>query len=60
MKKFKFNCTYTVNLDVAIEANTQEEARSIIRDLSYGCDAETDRTVKRVRINQLLSEREVV
>jgi len=58
MKKFKFNCTYTVNLDVAIEANTQEEAESIIRDLSYG-DAETDRTVKRVRINELLSEREV-
>lgn len=60
MKEFRFNCTYTDNLDVVIKANTQEEAESIIRDLSYGLDAERDRTVKRVRINKLLEEREVV
>jgi len=53
MKKFKFNCTYTDNLDVVIEANTQEEAEYLIRNLSYGCDAERDRTVKRIRINKL-------
>lgn len=53
MKKFQFNCTYTDNLDVVIEADTQEEAESMIRELSYGLYAERDRTVKRVRINKL-------
>ncbi len=53
MKEFRFNCTYTDNLDVVIEADTQEEAESMIRELSYGLHAERDRTVKRVRINKL-------
>ena len=35
MNIYRFNCTYTDNLDVQIEAKNQEEAEAIIRNLEY-------------------------
>ena len=53
MNIYRFNCTYTDNLDVQIEAKNQEEAEAIIRNLEYPDGAERDRTIKRIRINKL-------
>jgi uncharacterized protein YPO0396 len=53
MNIYRFNCTYTDNLDIQVEANNQEEAEAIVRNLEYPSWAEIDRTTKRIRINKL-------
>ncbi len=53
MNIYRFNCTYTDNLDVQIEEKNQEEAEGIIRNLEDPDGAERDRTIKRIRINKL-------